>query len=102
MRKLLAILSLSLAACSSSGFGGGDDNTTVDATPPSDAGTQGCAVSYDPSDPVASPILPIRAFTTIVGEQGVLSYTWSVRYNGMMVPFTTQSADGSQINFIAA
>jgi hypothetical protein len=102
MRRVVMLalaLAGSVAGCAGD-LGGsdipGDAGTNNDAQP-----TQ-CAVSYDPVDPVASSILPIRAYTTVVNSQGVLTFSWSVTFNGSPVSFTQEAADGSQIGFIAA
>lgn len=97
MRQAL-LLVLALAACAGDLDGG---------APPNDAGSSGgdaatgCAVAFDPIDPIASSILPIRAYTSIVNAQGVLSYDWTVTYMGSDVAFTEQASDGSQIGFLA-
>lgn len=91
-----ALLSLALSACAGGGAGSGDN--TADANTGGDA-PPGCLILFDPVEPIASPILPIRAYTNVVNTQGVLTYTWSV--NSGATPFTPQAADGSQIGFIA-
>ena len=98
MRHALLALMLAVAGCAGSADGGitvPDAGSTGDAMPP------GCVVSYNPIDPVASPILPIRAYTTVVNSQGVLTFHWSVTYGSNAVAFTEQASDGSQIGFIA-
>ncbi|HEX5059140.1 MAG TPA: hypothetical protein VFV99_07255 [Kofleriaceae bacterium] len=102
MRKLVAIAMLSVAACSGDLSVGGDDNTTADGNTGMDAVPCGLQIGFDPIDPVASSVLPIRAYTNLVNTAGVLSFTWTVTFNGANVPTTEQAADGSQINFIAA
>ena len=92
-----ALLVLALAGCAGSADGG------VDIP---DAGGQGdalpaCVLAYDPVDPVANPILPIRVYSSVVHTPGVISYLWRVTFNGTDVPFTEQAADFSQIGFIA-
>ncbi|HEY5950419.1 MAG TPA: hypothetical protein VIV40_33240 [Kofleriaceae bacterium] len=81
------------------GSGAGDDNTTNDANNSGDANPGGCQIAFDPPDPVASPILPIRAYTNLTNLAGVLTFTWSVNNGAVM--FTDQAADGSQIGFLA-
>jgi hypothetical protein len=68
---------------------------------PNDAGTS-CTLtlSFDPPQPVASSIAPIRAEATLIGAPGVPTYTWSVEHNGA-VAYTFEAADQSQIGFIA-
>ena len=79
MRNVLATLALVLAACSAGGLSGGDDNTVVDGnTGMGDAVPCGLQIGFDPIDPVASSVLPIRAYTNLVNTAGVLSFTWTV------------------------
>lgn len=61
-----------------------------------------CAIGFDPIDPVASPILPIRAYIVNHNATGVLDYQWSVTFQGSPVATTPEASDGSQISFIAA
>jgi hypothetical protein len=77
-----------------------DGGTPSDSVGGSDAPT-GCAISIDPIDPVASPVLPIRAYTTVLNESGLVTFTWTVSFGSTPVPFTEQAADGSQIGFVA-
>jgi hypothetical protein len=101
-RWLLLAASIVLGACAGDLAGGGD-NTTADApTGYGDANPCGAQIAFDPIEPVASSILPIRAYTTIINTPGVLTYTWTVTFGGSDVPTTNQAADGSQIGFIAA
>jgi len=102
MRQAIAVLVMA-AACSA----GLDSNVRPDGNQASDgasadSGSGGCAVSYDPIDPVASPTLPIRAYTSVANPNGLVTFAWSVTFNGNAVPYTEQAADGSQIGFIAA
>lgn len=92
-----AVLLLALAGCA--GDVAGSDYT--DGGTGADANTSGCAIAYDPTDPVASPILPIRVYTTILDPQGVVTYSWAVSFGGTAVAYTAQAADLSQISFIA-
>jgi hypothetical protein len=93
---------LALVGCAGSGFGG-DDGNNLDAGTSSDAGTNMCVIAYDPIDPVASPVLPIRAYTTVLNPQGFVTYQWTVFFNNSTpVAFETAASDGSQISFIAA
>lgn len=97
--NLVALLALSagLAGCGMSDVGGADnpDGGGVD-------GGQGCTIGYEPQDPTASPVVPIRAYALIVGTQGVLDYAWTVTFNGQPVATTQEASDKSQIGFIAA
>jgi hypothetical protein len=97
MKKLL-VLAL-VAGCAGDLDGAGDDQHP-DAGPTGDA-QPGCTIGYDPFEPVASSILPIRAFTTVVAPNGFVTYTWTVFFNGQPVPFQDAASDGSQISFLA-
>lgn len=97
-RSLLLVLALAFAGCAGEVDAG--DGPHGDAGTGSDGGVY-CVVAFDPFDPVASPILPIRAYVSNHNATGVLSYQWSVTFNGSSVPFTQEASDGSQIGFIA-
>ncbi|HEY5923022.1 MAG TPA: carboxypeptidase-like regulatory domain-containing protein [Kofleriaceae bacterium] len=102
MRSALVILVLA-AGCSMGADGGNTpDATNTSDAGPGDGGVQGCAIGYDPMDPVASSVLPIRAFVNVVNPTGIPTYSWTVTRNSSPVAFTQQAADGSQIGFIAA
>lgn len=62
----------------------------------------GTSITSDPLNPIADPIVPVRAAVNVVGAPGVFSYTWSVTFNGANVPYTMEASDNSQIGFIAA
>jgi hypothetical protein len=96
MRALAMFTALSLAACGA----GGDSSTQPDGG--SDAGTGGCTIAFDPNEPVASAILPIRAYFVNQGSVGVATYQWSVTFGGSSVTYTQEASDNSQIGFIAA
>ena len=98
MRQAL-LLCFVLTACAGDLGNSGDDGMNDAGVPD---GSIGWTISFDPIDPIASPILPIRAYLTLVNSQGVLTFDWSVRFNGSAVPFTEQASDGSQIGFLAA
>jgi hypothetical protein len=98
MRRLL-LLAVAAAGCAGSADGGGV--VLPDSGVSNDAQTEGCSIGFDPFDPVASPVLPIRAYAIIVNAQSVLTYNWAVTFNNATVPHTQEASDGSQIGFIA-
>ncbi len=98
MKKLLC-LALVLVGCA--GEAGNDDTMYPDAGNSSDAPTNDCNIAYDPFEPVASSILPIRAYSTVQNPSGFVTYTWTVFFNGQPVPFQSAASDGSQISFMA-
>lgn len=96
-----ALLALMLAGCA----GSADYGNNVDANP-GDGGTTGdagfgCALAFDPVEPVASSILPIRAYTNLVGVDSFTTFTWTVEFGGNPVAYTQAAADNSQIGFFA-
>lgn len=90
MKRL--VLLLLVAGCGMDLDGGINDN---------DAGTS-CTLtlSFDPPQPIASSVAPIRAQATLIGAPGVPTYTWTVEHNGS-VDYTFEAADHSQIGFFA-
>jgi hypothetical protein len=95
-----AIALASAAACSAQGSA--DGNNTVDGGAAGDAVTCGTAITFDPTEPEASSLSPIRAGVTIGGTaSGVLTYSWDVTFNGNPIAFTVEASDDSQIGFIA-
>jgi hypothetical protein len=95
------ILALALAGCAGD-FAGGDDGNVTDAGGTNDSAPAGCAIAYDPIDPVASPVLPIRAYLVLQGATGFPTFTWTVYFGSTMIPFDFAASDESQISFIAA
>lgn len=98
-RAMAALAALALAGCGMSLDGGPN---LPDAGGTGDAQPMGCSIGYDPLDPTASPVLPIRAYAVVIGAQGVLAYDWEVTFGGQTVTHTQEASDGSQIGFIAA
>src|SRR5262245_50033207 len=95
----VAVLGL-VAACS---MRAGTLHDGPDANAGSD-GNPGCGIGiiFAPPYPIASPTLPIRAYTDVVNVGGVLTYTWDVRTSaGTVVKVTQAASDFSQINFLA-
>lgn len=92
-----ALLMLALAGCA----GSADGSDVNDGGTGADGNTSGCVLAYDPADPSASPILPIRVYTTILNPQGVVTFNWTVTFGGTQVAYTQQAADLSQISFVA-
>ncbi len=99
-RPLLGLfgLALGLAACSAQGDTQG---INADAGATGDANYCGVAIAFDPTEPSADPLAPVRAQVNVKGAIGVFQYTWTVSFNGSVVPFTYEASDQSQIGFIA-
>lgn len=97
-----ALLALALTGCAGSGgYGNGGTDAGYDGGVSGDAAPPACAIAFDPFDPVASPILPIRAYTNLVDTQGVLTFTWSVTFNTTPIQYTQEASNNSQIGFLA-
>jgi hypothetical protein len=71
--KRLALLVM-LAGCGMDMAG--QDNP--DAGGSTDAGVCTLTISFDPPQPIASTLAPIRAQASLVGAPGVYTYSWSV------------------------
>lgn len=102
MNKLLI---LALAACGAGGnfSSGGDAGIGGDGAGNQDA--PGCSVvlAFDPQQPVADPVAPVRAQAHVFGASGVPMFTWTViDPDNLDVATTNQSTDGSMVDFIAA
>jgi hypothetical protein len=93
---------LAMIAALAFGCAGGGDAGDISDGGFGDSAVGGCTIEFDPIDPVASSTLPIRAYLTNLGAQGVLSFGWSVTFGGSAVSYTQEASDGSQIGFIAA
>jgi hypothetical protein len=99
MQVLAAVALACAAACAGSedsGINGG-----VDGGVSGDSISCGTAISFDPTEPEANALAPIRAAVNVVGAPGVFTYTWDVTFNGNAVPFTMEASDNSQIGFLA-
>lgn len=92
------VVSLALAACSAQEDANG---SPVDGGVSGDAIYCGTAITFDPTEPSADPLAPVRAEVNVKGALGVFTYTWTVSFNGNAVTFTPEASDGSQIGFIA-
>jgi hypothetical protein len=92
------VVSLALAACSAQGDVEGNN---VDGGAGGDANYCGVAITFDPTEPSADPLAPVRAEVNVVGALGVFHYVWTVSFNGNAVPFTYEASDESRIGFIA-
>lgn len=92
------VLSLVLGACSAQGD---VEGINADGGASGDAIYCGTAITFDPTEPSADPLAPVRAEVNVKGALGVFTYTWTVSFNGNAVTFTTEASDGSQIGFIA-
>lgn len=67
-----------------------------------DGGLCTLTISFDPPQPFASSVAPIRARASLVGAPGVYTYSWSVgRVGGSSVSYTFEASDQSQIGFFA-
>jgi len=97
MKSLAALGLLACAACA----GSADGVITPDAGGNSDSGTCGNVISFDPFQPEANPISPVRARVNVIGTPGVTTFTWSVRHDNATVPHTNESSSGDEIGFIA-
>jgi hypothetical protein len=103
MNKLLLLCALAACGAGSDFGSGGDAGINTDG-----AGTQdapGCSVvlSFDPQQPVADPVAPVRAHAMVFGASGVTMFTWTVLDpNSQPVTTTNQSTDGSMVDFVAA
>src|SRR5690349_21371184 len=102
MRNAFAILLLA-AGCSAGGsdFPPTDSNTSSDSPSITDAQPVDCAITIEPSAPVASSTIPILAKMNIVNPVGPPTYTWSVMSGSTQVAYTIQDPDGSKIAFFA-
>jgi hypothetical protein len=92
------VVSLAVAACSAQGDVQGID---TDGGASGDAIYCGTSITFDPTEPSADPLAPVRALVNVTGPAGVFTYSWSVSFNGNDVAFTNEASDGSQIGFIA-
>lgn len=93
-RLVLAVL---LVSC-----GGQDAGQDLnDAGTSTDGGLCTLTISFDPPQPVASSVAPIRARASLVGAPGVYSYTWTVSRSGSPISYTFEASDQSQIGFFA-
>jgi hypothetical protein len=99
MKRYLVMLAL--VGCAGD-FGGSPSDAGNGADGgPGDALNPGCTIAYDPMMPVASAVLPIRAYTTPLNPTGVVDFTWSVYFGTSPVSFNQAATDGSQISFLA-
>ena len=103
MRKL--VLLCVLAACG----GGRDYGSGADASGGGDGAgnpdAPGCSVvlAFDPQQPVADPVAPVRAQARVFGASGVTMFNWIViDPDNLDVTTTSQSTDGSMVDFVAA
>ena len=103
MRKL--VLLCVLAACG----GGRDYGSGADASGGGDGAgnpdAPGCSVvlAFDPQQPVADPVAPVRAQARVFGASGVTMFNWMVTDpDNLDVTTTSQSTDGSMVDFVAA
>lgn len=84
------------------GCGGQDAGQDwTDAGTSSDGGLCTLTISFDPPQPVASTVVPIRARASLVSAPGVYSYTWTVSRSGSPISYTFEASDQSQIGFFA-
>lgn len=98
--RIVAAFALAcVAACASEAA---DNGAGTDGGVSGDASTCGNVISFNPTDPEANVIAPIRAVAIVAGSQGVLTYSWSVTFeSGNAVPYTMEASDSSQIGFFA-
>lgn len=97
--RLLAVFALACAAACAGQSDAGLD--PADGGVSGDASTCGNVISFNPTEPEANTIAPIRAIAIVAGSQGVLTYSWNVTFNGNPVGYTMEASDSSQIGFFA-
>jgi hypothetical protein len=97
--RILATVALACAAACSGQEGA--DGLGTDAGTVGDGSTCGTAISFDPTEPEANSIAPIRAAVNVVGAPGVFTYSWDVTFDNNPVAFTMEASDNSQIGFLA-
>ncbi|HEY4244580.1 MAG TPA: carboxypeptidase-like regulatory domain-containing protein [Kofleriaceae bacterium] len=87
------LLLVCLAACGADKSGANPDGG------PSMDGMGGCqvSISFDPAQPTAGE--SVRAIADVSGVAGVLSYSWSVQFEGSQLATTAEQPDGSQVSF---
>lgn len=100
MKRVLVLLALTACAGGADYGNGGVDANPGDAGASADAGF-GCALLFDPIEPVASSILPVRAYTSLTGVDNFTTFMWTVEFGGNPVTYTQEQADNSQIGFFA-
>lgn len=97
MTRAFAALSIVLAlGCAGDiGESPGDDGGFPDA------GHCTVFLTFDPTNAIAAPETKVRAIAHVSGALGVLAYTWTVRYEGAIVPTQLADADGAAVWFDA-
>lgn len=97
MKHLVLMLLVAGCGMSLDGASNGDANPGTDAPGPCTL-----TISFDPVQPEASTVAPIRAQASLVGAPGVYTYSWSVsKVGASAVDFTFEASDHSQIGFLA-
>lgn len=84
------------------GCGADDFGQSVDAGGFNDA-TSSChgGITFDPDQPEASDLAPIRATVNLQNAFGVLTYQWSVLHDSVPVTVQQEASDNSQVSFFA-